>query len=45
MYCFPACAEDAEDGEECPPGLNCRSTGGGSDNRQVCFPEDGATGS
>lgn len=33
-YCFPECgASDA-----CPPGYGCRSTGGGSDNRKVCFP-------
>lgn len=35
-YCFPACEGD-EDG--CPPGFGCRSTGGGADNRKVCFPE------
>jgi hypothetical protein len=32
-YCFPAC-----DGEACPDGLSCRSTGGGNENRKVCFP-------
>lgn len=40
MYCFPDCLEDTEGGEpSCPPGYNCRSTGGGSNNRQVCFPQ------
>ena len=39
MYCFPACAQDAEEGEECPGDLTCRSTGGGSDNRKMCFPD------
>ena len=40
-YCFPACREDdpelSED-EICPPGYECRSTGGGVENRRVCFP-------
>jgi len=40
LYCFPACAEEAEDAEdECPAGMNCRSTGGGSNNRKICFPD------
>jgi hypothetical protein len=40
MYCFPACNEDGEDDlDECPPGYGCRSTGGGADNRKICFPE------
>src|SRR5688572_23805135 len=34
-YCFPPC----EGGEECPDGFSCRSTGGGNENRKVCFPE------
>ena len=34
QYCFPPC-----DGEECPDGFSCRSTGGGNQNRKVCFPE------
>ena len=39
QYCFPSC-EDPEDPElECPEGFTCRSTGGGSNNRKVCFPE------
>jgi hypothetical protein len=34
-YCFPSC----EGGDElCPAGMNCRSTGGGVENRRVCFP-------
>jgi hypothetical protein len=33
-YCFPPC-----DGDACPDGLSCRSTGGGNQNRKVCFPE------
>jgi hypothetical protein len=37
MYCFPSCAADAA---ACPPGMTCRSTGGGVENRKVCFPED-----
>ncbi|MCB9762134.1 MAG: hypothetical protein H6739_20100 [Alphaproteobacteria bacterium] len=40
-YCFPACDEEAEDEEDvCPPDFNCRSTGGGSENRRVCFPNE-----
>ena len=40
MYCFPACAEGVEDPEdECPDGYGCRSTGGGDDNRKICFPD------
>lgn len=31
--CFPAC-----DGDACPDGFTCRSTGGGAANRRVCFP-------
>lgn len=37
-YCFPGC-EGAEDGD-CPDEMSCRSTGGGSNNVQVCFPND-----
>lgn len=33
-YCFPRCEAD----EACPEGYSCRSTGGGSANRKVCFP-------
>lgn len=40
-YCFPACGEGEDGAEECPDGYGCRSTGGGSDNRKICFP-DGA---
>lgn len=35
LHCFPSCEDDAEG---CPDGTSCRSTGGGSDNRKVCFP-------
>lgn len=40
-YCFPGCREDDPDvpeDEVCPPGYECRSTGGGAENRRVCFP-------
>jgi len=37
-YCFPGCDEGDD---ACPPGFGCRSTGGGADNRKVCFPEEG----
>lgn len=41
-YCFPSCREDVEDeADACPEGTSCRSTGGGSDNRKICFPDDG----
>jgi hypothetical protein len=41
LYCFPACGSgDPEDPESCPQGFNCRSTGGGNDNRKVCFPNE-----
>jgi hypothetical protein len=40
LHCFPSC-EDAPDAPDaCPDGFTCRSTGGGSDNRHVCFPND-----
>ena len=39
LYCFPSCQEVDSGGEECPPGYGCRSTGGGNDNRKICFPE------
>lgn len=42
LFCFPACVDGADEGEECPAGMNCRSTGGGNDNRKICFPEDPA---
>src|SRR5687767_14442479 len=35
MYCFPSCEDD--DGD-CPGDYTCRSTGGGDENRKVCFP-------
>jgi hypothetical protein len=35
-YCFPSCEGDED---SCPRGFGCRSTGGGVDNRKVCFPE------
>jgi hypothetical protein len=34
VYCFPSC----ENGAACPEGFSCRSTGGGSKNRKVCYP-------
>ena len=39
LYCFPSCneGEDSE-AEVCPDGFTCRSTGGGTDNRRICFP-------
>lgn len=36
LFCFPSCEHDEAD---CPPRMGCRSTGGGSSNRKVCFPE------
>jgi hypothetical protein len=33
-YCFPACGT----GQSCPDGFTCRSTGGGVNQRNVCFP-------
>lgn len=39
LYCFPSCETVDSGGEECPPGYGCRSTGGGNDNRKICFPE------
>lgn len=36
LYCFPSCEEDED---TCGAGLTCRSTGGGADNRKICFPE------
>jgi hypothetical protein len=39
-FCFPSCDEGADEEDEvCPGGFTCRSTGGGADNRKVCFPE------
>ena len=35
-YCFPPCGEE----EACPEPFTCRSTGGGSENRKICFPQD-----
>jgi hypothetical protein len=37
MHCFPSCEDTGE--AACPEGFSCRSTGGGDDNRKVCFPE------
>jgi hypothetical protein len=34
QYCFPPC-----DGDACPEGFGCRSTGGGNENRKICFPD------
>ncbi len=42
-FCFPACQEEETETASCPGALSCRSTGGGSDNRRVCFPSDGST--
>lgn len=40
LYCFPSCNEDGDsEVPVCPDGYGCRSTGGGSDNRRICFPE------
>ena len=39
LHCFPACEEGEDDEDACPRDFTCRSTGGGSDNRKVCFPE------
>src|SRR5262245_61098474 len=35
-YCFPSC----EGGAACPEGYSCRSTGGGNQNRKVCYPSE-----
>ena len=35
LYCFPSCNE-ADD--SCPDGFTCRSTGGGTNQRRVCYP-------
>lgn len=38
-HCFPSCeGADEDDPEACPRGFGCRSSGGGSDNRKICFP-------
>lgn len=38
-HCFPSCEEaDDDDPEACPPNFECRSTGGGNENRKICFP-------
>ena len=40
-FCFPSCDEALDDdAEACPPDFVCRSTGGGSENRKICFPSD-----
>jgi hypothetical protein len=41
-HCFPSCREQEEGGDEvavCPDRFTCRSTGGGANNRRVCFPD------
>ncbi len=40
LHCFPSCAQAEDEEGTCPPGYGCRSTGGGADNRKVCFPEE-----
>jgi hypothetical protein len=42
-WCFPSCEdEDVQDPDApCPEGYTCRSTGGGDENRKVCFPSEG----
>jgi hypothetical protein len=40
MHCFPSCEDPSDADNPCPSGFECRSTGGGSDNRKVCFPND-----
>ena len=38
-HCFPSCEDfDEDDPDACPPDFECRSTGGGNENRKVCFP-------
>src|SRR5262245_34520679 len=39
LPCFPSCEDDPQ-GEPvaCPEGYTCKSTGGGDENRKVCFP-------
>ncbi len=39
LFCFPGCNDPDDEAGECPPGYGCRSTGGGADNRKICFPE------
>ncbi len=36
LYCFPRCDDDES---ACPDGMVCRSTGGGDENRKICFPD------
>ena len=41
QYCFLSCEEipdDQTEEEVCGDNATCRSTGGGSDNRKICFP-------
>jgi hypothetical protein len=40
LYCFPSCEGAEDESKACPDGFGCRSTGGGNDNRKVCFPEE-----
>lgn len=35
QYCFPSCASR----QSCPDDFTCRSTGGGANQRMVCFPD------
>jgi hypothetical protein len=38
-WCFPSCEDEEDEEGACPEGMTCRSTGGGDDNRKVCFPD------
>lgn len=40
-FCFPSCEGEGEgdSSASCPDGFTCRSTGGGDENQQVCFPD------
>ena len=39
QHWFPSCEGAGDDEPDaCPRGFGCRSTGGGSDKRKICFP-------
>ena len=40
MHCFPSCEDVDDEADHCGSDMTCRSTGGGSDNRKVCFPDE-----